>query len=205
MKIVRAILFVTLCSGVIEAEQPTFAISGTAIPSALLKINYGNVPKGIQAYDLNICNMTETRHALTSSEIFQALIESQNTLRPIGRQIMLAAILRNQNRSVRTWLNLGLTSTTSVLSVLGSSHAGLPSSALSAAALGALIGQQLLATWSPVLTADQVEKFESQVLEPTLLMDGGSCVERTVFTTTDTGNKPSSQPKNVAFHVNQAD
>lgn len=201
MKTIRALLFLTLCAGIVSAQQPTFEITGTAIPPGLLKLNYGNMPKGIQGYDLNICNMTAVRHALTSSEVYQALVASENDLRPIGRQIMLAAILRNQNHSLKTWLNLGLGSATSVLSVLGSSHARLPSSALSAAALGALIGQQLLATWSPVLTADQVEKFESQVLEPTLLMDGGSCLERTVFALRDAEVKSSALPKNIAFQV----
>jgi hypothetical protein len=165
------------------AAQDTFGITGTTIPSELLKLNYGPMPKGIQGFDINICNLTDARHPITSSEIYQAMIESHAELRPIGRQIMLAAILRNQNHSLRTWLNLGLGSTTSVLSVIGQGRRTASSGTLSAIALGALVGQQLLATWNPVLTADQVEKFESQVLEPALVMDGGSCIERTVFAT----------------------
>lgn len=139
------------------------------------------MPKGIEGYDLNICNVTDAKKPITSSEIYQALMEAQGDLRPIGKQIMLAVILRNQNHSLRTWLNLGLGSTTSVLSVLG--ERAKTSSALSAVALGALVGQQVLTTWNPVLTADQVEKFEAQTLESALVMDGGSCVERTIFTT----------------------
>jgi hypothetical protein len=161
--------------------QNTFTISGTAIPDDLLKMNYGPMPKGIAGYDLNICNVTDVKKPITSSEIYQALMEAQGDLRPIGKQIMLAVILRNQNHSLRTWLNLGLGSTTSVLSVLGQ-HAK-SSGTLSAVALAALVGQQVLTTWNPVLTADQVEKFEAQTLESALVMDGGSCVERTIFTT----------------------
>jgi hypothetical protein len=182
--------------------QDTFTVTGTSIPDALLKLNYGSLPKGVQGFDLNICNVTDARHPLTSSEIYQALAESQGNLRPIGRQIMLAAILRNQNHSVKMWLTLALNSTTSVLSVLGTGRATPSSSLLSATALGAVIGQQLLATWSPVLTADQVEKFESQVLEPALVMDGGSCVERTVFATLPATPKPAKRTmQNFEVHV----
>jgi hypothetical protein len=194
--------------GATMAAQDTFTITGTAIPSELLKLNYGTPPKGIQAYDLNICNMTDASHPITSSEIYQALVQAESNLRPIGRQIMLAAILHNQNHSLKTWFSLGLGSTTSVLSVLGTSKTGLPSGVLSGAALGALIGQQLLSSLSPVLTADQVEKFEAQVLEPALVMDGGSCVERTVFTAVAAapkkaagGPKPLPNPANFEFHV----
>jgi len=164
------------------AAQDTFTVTGTPIPADLLKMNYGPMPKGVAGFDINLCNVTAEKHSVTSSQIYQALMEAQPDLQPIGRQIMLAAILRNQNRSLRTVLSLGLTSTTGVLSVLGQGRSVASGSALSAVALGALIGQQLLSTWSPVLTADQVEKFESQVLESALVMDSGSCVERTIFT-----------------------
>jgi hypothetical protein len=181
MKIFNCLYVIGLLIPALLSAQNTFTISGTAIPDDLLKMNYGPMPKGIEGYDLNICNVTDAKKPITSSEIYQALMEAQGDLRPIGKQIMLAVILRNQNHSLRTWLNLGLGSTTSVLSVLG--ERAKTSSALSAVALGALVGQQVLTTWNPVLTADQVEKFEAQTLESALVMDGGSCVERTIFTT----------------------
>ena len=181
MKIFKCLYVIGLLIPALLSAQNTFTISGTAIPDDLLKMNYGPMPKGIEGYDLNICNVTDAKKPITSSEIYQALMEAQGDLRPIGKQIMLAVILRNQNHSLRTWLNLGLGSTTSVLSVLG--ERAKTSSALSAVALGALVGQQVLTTWNPVLTADQVEKFEAQTLESALVMDGGSCVERTIFTT----------------------
>lgn len=193
MKISRLLLIIGLSAAASLAGQDTFAVTGTSIPLDLLKLNYGTLPKGIQGYDLNICNQTDARHPITSSQIYQALAESQGNLRPIGRQIMLAAILRNQNHSLKTWLNLGLSSTTSVLSVLDKGQSSTQSNIFSAVALGALIGQQLLATWNPVLTADQVEKFEAQVLEPALVMDGGSCVERTVFVAQVVAQKNAKQ------------
>jgi hypothetical protein len=195
MKILTTLAATGLLMCVPMWAQDKFAITGTPIPLQLLKLNYGPLPKGIQAYDLNICNLTDARHPITSSEIFQALTESQGTLRPIGRQIMLAVILHNQNHNVKTWVSLGLTSVINVVSILGPTHSRVP-------ALSALIGQQLLATWNPVLTADQVEKFESQVLESALLMDGGSCLERTVFTLGPAEQKPSQRPQsNFKFHV----
>lgn len=202
MKILNALVIAGLVTSGSLCAQQTFDITGTAIPAQLLKINYGTLPKGIQAYDLNICNLAEARHPITSSEIFQALSQSQSNLHPIGRQIMLEVILRNQNHSAKTWLNLVFASTTSILSILGTSRHAMPSAGMSAAALGSLIGQQLLATWNPVLTADQVEKFESQVLEPALVMDGGSCVERTVFTTVPIATDAAPRNlSNIEFHV----
>ena len=197
MNFLKILVLGGLCVGVASPvwAQNTFTITGTSIPVSLLKLNYGPLPKGIEGFDLNICNVTDIRHPLTSSEIYQALAESQGNLRPIGRQIMLAVILRNQNHSLKTWLAIALNSTSGVLSVLGTGRSAPSSGVLSATGLGAVIGQQLLATWSPVLTADQVEKFESQVLEPALVMDGGSCVERTVF-----ANVPASS-KTTAKHA----
>jgi hypothetical protein len=202
MKICEVLLLAGLCTAAKLAAQDTFAITGTSIPVDLLRLNYGALPNGIEGYDLNICNLTVGRQSITSSEIYQALVETQVNLRPIGRQIMLAAILRNQNHSAKTWISLGLGSTTSVLSVLDQGRSAGSSGATSAIALASLVGQQLLANWSPVLTADQVEKFESQVLESALIMDGGSCVERTVFAVTAAiAPKKTIQPKVVDVHL----
>src|ERR1700751_2522769 len=101
--------------------QNTFEITGTPIPAQLLSQNYGNVPKGVSAYDLNICNITDAKQSLTSSKIYQAVMNSDATIQPVGRQIMLAAILQNQNRSLSTVLGLAMSSATSALSLLGSS------------------------------------------------------------------------------------
>jgi len=178
--------------------QDTFVITGTAIPDELVKLNYGSVPKGIRAFDLDICNVTSDKQSVVSSAIYQALAQANAGLQPIGRAIMLAVILRNQNHSLASILNLVLNSATGVLSVVGAAKTGVPPGVLAGAALGSLSAQQLITNLKPALTADQVEKFENQVLEPALVLDGGSCVERTVFTATLDPKTPS---QNLTFHI----
>ncbi len=182
----------------IGSAQATFEITGTPIPAGLLRQNYGSIPKGIGAYDLSICNVSAAKEALVSSRIYQALSNTNSSLEPIGRQIMLASILRNQNRNAMTILAAVLSSTTGVLSVFGSSRYKLPSGLATAAALGSLSGQQLISTLRPIFSADQLEKFDSQVLEPALVLDGGSCVERTVFVSSADA-KAKAQP--LSFHI----
>ncbi len=203
MKFLPGLLTLLFCMATLAAAQDTFTVTGTPIPAALLKMNYGPMPKGVAGFDINLCNVTTAKHSITSSQIYLALMQAQPDLQPIGRQIMLAAILRNQNHSLSTVLSLGLTSTTGVLSVLGQGRSGISGGALSAVALGALVGQQLLSTWSPVLTAGQVEKFEAQVLESALVMDSGSCVERTIFTTAVSSPKRAARPPmaSIELHV----
>lgn len=193
-----AVLFATVFSASLLAQQ-TFVVTGTAIPPALLQQNYGRMPKGIQAFDLSICNVTASKQSLVSSEIYQALAQSNSELRPIGRQIMLASILHNQSHSASAILGLILNSTSGVLSSLSSSRYAVPAGLVAGAALVSISAQQILSNMKPVLTADELEKFESQVLEPALVLDGGSCVERTVFTSSSVNPKNRSQSLN--FHV----
>ena len=179
--------------------QSTFEITGSPIPASLLQQNYGSVPKGISAYDLSICNISDTKQSIVSGRIYQALSDSNSSLEPIGGQIMLAAILRNQNHSVANILNVVLGASTGVLSVLGSANHKLPSGVMAGAALGSLAAQQVLNSLRPVLTSDQVEKFETKVLEPALVLDSGSCVERTVFVSS-TATKGKIQPLSFRIH-----
>ncbi len=174
-------LFHLLLTNGLVFAQDKFVVTGTVIPVPLLQLNYGRIPKDVTGYDLNICNVSEAKQSIVSSAIFQALAQSNVGLEPIGRQIMLAAILRNQNHSKGTLLTIVLNSVTGVLSVLSSSKLSPPSGVVTAAALGAISAQQILTSLKPVLTSDQVEKFEAEVLEPALVLDSGSCVERTVF------------------------
>jgi hypothetical protein len=178
--------------------QDTFVVTGTAIPAELLKLNYGSLPTSVRAFDLSICNVTANKQSLVSSEIYQALAQSNAGLQPIARQIMLAAILRNQNHSVASILNMVLNSATGVLSVLGAAKTKIPTGLLAGAALGSLSAQQLITNLRPVLTADQVEKFENQVLEPALVLDSGSCAERTVFASTENAK---AKTQSLSFHV----
>jgi hypothetical protein len=174
-------------------SQDTFEITGTPIPSKLLTQNYGNVVKGVSAYDLNICNISDAKQSLTSSRIYQALMQADADIQPVGRQIMLASILRNQVRSVSNLLSLAMSSATGALSMLNTSAYRLPPSLGAAAALASITGQQVLNNLKPALSADQLEKFENQVLEPALVMDSGSCVERTVFTINISATKTKKQ------------
>jgi hypothetical protein len=194
---VLAMLGMALSSGASFA-QSTFTVTGTPIPPALLAQNYGPVPKGISAYDLNICNTSGVKQSVISSEIFQALSAADTTIQPIGRQIMLAAILRNQNHSASNIAKVALTSATAVFSLLSSSKYHVPAGLTTGAALGSIAGQQVLTDLSPVLSADQLETFEAQVLEPALVLDAGSCVERTVFATSA---NPKTKSQVLTFHV----
>jgi hypothetical protein len=187
-----------LIATVALAQTPSFEITGTPIPSGLLQQNYGSIPKGISAYDLNICNVTDAKQPIVSSRIYQALSDANSSLEPIGRQIMLAAILRNQNHSLTNILGVILNSTTGIFSIVSSSKSRLPAGLMSGAAIGSLAGQQVLSSLRPILSADQLEKFEDQVLEPALVLDGGSCVERTVFVSSATSK---AKIKPLTFHV----
>ena len=192
---------ITICCLALAARcfpQNTFSVIGTPIPSSLAQQNYGNLPKGIVAYDLNICNTTALKQSVVSGEIYQALSNANGALRPIGREIILPAILRNQNRNILTILNIGLNSALTVLSALSSSNRHLPSGFVTASALASVSEQQILANFKPVLPASQFEQFETQVLQPALVLDGGSCVERTIFAAT---SSPKSKPQNLNFHV----
>jgi hypothetical protein len=83
--------------------------------------------------------------------------------------------------------------------VLGAARTGVSSNVLAGVAVGSAVGQQLLTSLQPVLAADQAERFESQALEPALVLDGGSCEERTVFTLVAPGSKVKFE--NLTFHV----
>jgi len=195
------LLGVAICGMLAAAAsgQETFSVTGTRIPAELARVNYGRLPKAIQGFDLNICNLTTEKHPVGSSQIYQALAESNPSLQPIGRQIVMPAILRNQRRSAATILTVVLNSAVGVLSVLGAARTGVSANVLAGAAVGSLVGQQLLSGLKPVLTADQVERYESQVLEPALVLDGGSCAERTVFALAAPGSTRAL--KTLRFHV----
>ena len=194
-----AIMCGILATAAPAPDQNIFSVTGTQIPPGLVRTNYGKVPNGIQAFDLNICNETTDKHSLTASQIYQALAQSSVNLQPLGRQIMLAVILKNQQHSAGTVLTISMNAAVGILSVLGASRTGIPANVLAGAAVGSAIAQQLLNNLRPVLTPDQVERYESQVLEPALVLDGGSCVERTVFALGPPGAK--SQFAILRFHI----
>ncbi len=190
MKTLIAMSGLMLFAGWTAQAQDIFEITGTPIPMKLLTQNYGSVVKGVGGYDLNICNITDAKQSLTSSRVYQALMLADDSIQPVGRQIMLASILRSQSRSWSNILSLTLSSATGVLSLMGGSTYRLSANLSAGAAVASIAGQQLLSDLKPVLSADQLEKFENQVLESALVMDGGSCVERTVFTVSIVKTKP---------------
>jgi hypothetical protein len=178
--------------------QTTFDVTGTSVPPDLLRQNYGTLPKGVAAVDLSICNLTASRQSIVSSQIYQSLAQSNPEIQPIGRQIMLAAILHNQGHSALNIVNVALTSMTGVFAVLGASKYSLPAKWATGFAIASLSSQPVLSALRPVMSADQLQKFESQVLEPALVLDGGSCAERTVFTV---GTASRERSLKLNFHV----
>ena len=199
MKIWLSLAVFAAVVAVSATAQNTFEITGSPIPPQLLSENYGSIVKGIQGYDLNICNISDARQPLTSSKVYQALMDADPTLQPVGRQIMLASILRNENRSLSNVLELALSSATSAVSLLTGSPYKVSSRWTAAVALASITGQQVLNNLKPVLSAGQLEKFEGQVLEPALVLDAGSCVERTVFAISVA--KPKAKPQGLNFRV----
>lgn len=187
------------------SAQTDFQVTGTPIPATLLRQNYGAIPKGISAFDLSICNVATAKQSLVSSEVYQALAQQSGSLEPIGRDIMLASIIRNENHSAANILNLVFESATGIFSVVSAARYPLSPRLLTGLALASLTGQQVISRLRPLLSADQLEKFESQVLEPALVLDSGSCVERTVFiinTQNITGKARNTRPANpVSFHI----
>jgi hypothetical protein len=196
--ILAPIAALLLAAGGAQAED-TLAVSGTPIPKQLLAQNYGTMPKGVGAYDLSICNVTNVRQSVVSSQIYQALAQSNVALKPIGRQIILASILQNQRRDLLGILNIALSSATGVFSILSTSRTmNVPPSVNTSVGLGTIVLGQITNSLRPVLPPDKVEKFDRDVLEPALVLDGGSCVERTVFTMVE--NK-KSKPGALSFHM----
>jgi hypothetical protein len=86
-----------------------------------------------------------------------------------------------------------------VLTVLNASKTGGSGQLLAAIALGSLSTQQLTMGLNKSTSAGQLEKFDAQVLERALVLDAGSCVERTVFTAGQNSNV--KKPAALSFHV----
>lgn len=184
----------------LAVAQDRISVTGTPIPQQLLVENYGKMPKGVMAYDLSICNVSEQKQSVVSSEIYQALASSNAALTPIGRQIMLAAILQNQSKSLSTILSAAVGSSTGVVAVLGTSKAvNIPTGLSAALALGSLVLGQVTNSLKPVLSPNNVlEKFDTDVLQTALVLDTGSCVEQTMFATV---SKTSTKPSAVQFRM----
>ncbi len=177
--------------------QATFEVTGTPVPPDLLKANFGSLPKSIGAFDTNICNLTELKQTVISSRIYQGLASSNRDLQPLGRQLVLAAMLKRQAHRPINIFAWSLGTVTGVFSVVSASKYALPGNWATAVAFASLTSQQLLGSLKPPTTVDEIEKFESQALEPSFMLDGGSCVQRTVFVVVSNRAKAT----NLSFHV----
>jgi hypothetical protein len=134
-----------------------------------------------------------------STRIYQELANSNVSITPIGKQIMLASILRNQGWSVTEILNVALVSATGVMALLSPSAAvRVPNGVKTAMGVTTLTLSQLSNVLKPVIGQDKVEKFEREVLESALVLDTGSCVERTLFVAT---SEPKAKPATLQFRV----
>jgi hypothetical protein len=184
--------------------QDAISVTGTLIPQQLLVQNYGNMPKGVAGYDLSICNVSPQKQTVVSTQIFQALVKSNISLMPIGRQIMLASILRNQTKSVTAILNIALGAATGTVALLStSSTINLPNGLKTTVGVSSIVLGELSNSLKPVLEPDKVEKFEREALESALVLDTGSCVERTLFASSGQAAAGATQVKPAAlqFHV----
>lgn len=179
--------------------EDKIAVSGTAIPQQLLEQNYGKMPKGVGGFDLSICNVSDQKQTVVSTQVYQSLAQSNVSLSPIGRQIMLASILRNENHGLMSILGVTLSSATGVVAVLGMSRSfAVPAGAVAGIGLSTIILGQVTSALKPVMAPDKMEKFDREVLEPALVLDGGSCVERTIFALNANG---ASKPKALQFRM----
>ncbi|HEX4230999.1 MAG TPA: hypothetical protein VHZ07_20145 [Bryobacteraceae bacterium] len=196
----KTLLIGILCAGLAASSlcaQNSLNIAATPLPASLLTQNYGKMPKNIGAYDLTICNSSSAKITVISSEIFQALVQQQAGVQPIGKQMILAALLRNQNNSFFNILNMVLGSASGVLSVLSSAHT-IPSDVITGTSLGSLALQQVLNNLKPYSSVSALQQLENQVLETAISLDSGSCVERIVFTLI--ANKKVKQAP-LSFHI----
>src|SRR3954471_13235622 len=141
--VVKSLACLSLWGG-FSFGQTTFDVTGTSVPPDLLRQNYGTLPKGVAHVDLGIGNLPASRQSIVSSQIYQSLAQSNPEIQPIGRQIMLAAILHNQEHSAFNIVSIGLTSMTGVLAVLGASTYSLPAKWATGFAIASFSSQPVL-------------------------------------------------------------
>ena len=198
----KTIFFVVLLVCVLvsaSAAEDKFTVTGTPIPKGLLEDSYGKLPKDLAAYDVIICNATEEKQSVTSTRIYQSLTKSNPDLQPLGRQIVLASTLRSEKHSVWNILNVSMTTATAVFGLMSNSKDfDVGSGVKTAVALSSLALQQFMTSFQPSLPPDRMQKFDREALEPALVLDSGSCVERTVFAV---ASDPKQAPEALSFRV----
>ena len=134
-----------------------------------------------------------------SAQVVNALVERNGVDPAQIEDLQWGCVTQIEEQAWNIGRNVALTAGTGVFALLSTSKTmNVPDSAKTVIALGSLLFGQVTASLQPVLPADKVEKFDREVLEPSLVLDGGSCVERTVFASLDDG---STKTPALVFHV----
>jgi hypothetical protein len=198
MKTLIALAAALLCATLASA-QDTFTVTGTMIPTALLTQNYGSMPKGIVGYDLTICNETDQRQTVISSQLYQALAASTGEILPVGRQILLASILSSERKDVLSLVTFGLNTAVGIFSLMSTSTSmNPPGSVKTGISLASLSMQQFTGNFKSVLPADKLQKFDADTLPQALVLDSKSCSEKTLFALAST---PKVKAASLTFHI----
>ncbi len=198
MKTQIALAAALLCATLASA-QDTFTVTGTMIPTALLTQNYGSMPKGIVGYDLTICNVTDQKQTIVSSQVYQALATSTGQILPVGRQILLASILSSERKDVLSLVTFGLNTAVGIFSLMSTSTSmNPPGNVKTGISLASLSLQQFTGNFKPILPADNLQKFDADTLPQAMVLDSRSCSEKTLFALASTPNTKTSA---LAFHI----
>ncbi len=198
MKILVAFAAALLCA-MLATAQDTFTATGSAIPASLLAQNYGSMPKGIVGYDLTICNATDQKQSVTSSQVYQALAASNVPIMPVGSQMILASILGSERNNILTLVTAGLNTAVGAFSLMGTSKRLNPPAGVKTGVGLASLSLQLTSNLRSVRPAEKLQKLETDALPQALILDSNSCVEKTLFAVATT---PNVKPATIAFHIN---
>jgi hypothetical protein len=150
-------VLIALAVALLYATSATAQDTFTAlIPPSLLTRNYGSMPNDIVGFDLTICNATDQKQSVISSQVYHARAASTGQIMPVGSQILRASILCTEHtRYVRaehgSW---------SFLFNESSKKVNPPAGAKTGVRLAALSPQQFSNNFKSVLSADKLQKFE---------------------------------------------
>lgn len=198
MKTLISLAAALLCA-TLGIAQDTFTVTGTMIPATLLTQNYGSMPKGIVGYDLTICNATEQKQTIVSSQVYQALAASTGEILPVGRQILLASILSSERKDALSLVTFGLNTAVGIFALMSTSTSmNAPANVKTGISLASLSLQQFTGNFKPILPADKLQKFDTDTLPQAMVLDSKSCSEKTLFALAST---PKIKPAALAFHI----
>ena len=188
-----------LLRALLATAQDTFTVTGTAIPPSLLARNYGSMPKGIVGYELTICNTTDQKQSLTRSQVDQALAGSTSQITPVASQVILASMLTTRGQKILSFATFGLNTAVGICALLSTSKkSNPPANVKTGISVASMTLPQLATLLQPVPPVDRVQKYETDVLPPALVLDSNSCVEKILFVV---AAAPNAKPEALAFHI----